>query len=349
MFWIGQQILQQASTFAEAEQIFTELKPAAGWNYHVVSTKERIASTFELCADHVEKRPHKGDFHVTTNHWSHPKMKERHLWINQTVENDTRARKLRVTQMLNNNQVDAQYAAKILGDKVDPTTNRVRSIPNTVATSQTVSSSIWMPDSGCVYVARGRAPVSQNEFVKVPSLDLFDSFDFNAQPQIIENHEYQKNYCSQSDAEQLFIQARQAFEFENDAITAMKKLHAASSLDRENPAIFLTLALMCIRTEKYEDAMKALDTILYLEWDTQRNIVALYLKGRILAHNGQTPEALECLEKVIGSAEVEAKLFIAAHKVKRKIKKKGRLAFPPLECSPMTFLPDCFRYTGPFS
>ena len=48
---LGQEILERANTLDAASALLEGARPAAGWSYHVVSTRERRAVTFELCND----------------------------------------------------------------------------------------------------------------------------------------------------------------------------------------------------------------------------------------------------------------------------------------------------------
>ncbi|MHB8899684.1 MAG: C45 family autoproteolytic acyltransferase/hydrolase, partial [Thermoguttaceae bacterium] len=72
VFLVGQEILRRARTIDEAAALLDEVRPAAGWNYHIVSASERRAITFEVCQAAGARRVCDGDVHITTNHWTQP-------------------------------------------------------------------------------------------------------------------------------------------------------------------------------------------------------------------------------------------------------------------------------------
>lgn len=342
VFMVGQQVLREARTLAEVEAILRRARPAAGWNYHAVSARERRAMTFELSCDQVAVRAPEGDYHVTTNHWTQPEMAAHHLFVNDTIELDTRMRMARVADMIQaaDGALDAAGAAAILGDKHDRTTGRTRSTPNVIAVSTTVSSSVWLPERGAVYVAAGRAPVSQTTYVELPTVDAFDPATFaDATWSVIDNTPLRDRHPEMAAAERLFIDAKCAFEYDNDAARAAELAAEAVALDPTNAATHIMLAMFAIRADRHGLAADAIDAALTLEPDHR---LARYLRARLRAHTGDTSGAIADLSAVGATG----KLGAAARRCLTKLHRRGKLRLPPTELAPMTFLPDAFRYTG---
>ncbi len=180
IFFIGQQVLREATSLEQVEEMLREVRPAAGWQYHAVDTVNHRAITFELCCAEVAVRESEGDYHVTTNHWSQPEMQPHSLDINDTVDTDTHARFDRCVELIQeaDGSLDVAGAAAILGDKFDRVEGRVRCTPNVISAVDTVTSAVFAPDRGKVYVANGTAPVSQNTYVEVPTIGAFDRDSF---------------------------------------------------------------------------------------------------------------------------------------------------------------------------
>ncbi len=345
---VGQQVLREAKNLDEAEALINEAKPAAGWNFHIVSAKERRAATFELSCKKISRVDSEGQWHFTTNHWRDDSMQKHHLFLNSTVETDTRARMARCREMIEeaDGQLDAAAAAAILGDKYDRTVDHVRSGPNTVSASTTVSSSVWMPDSGRVFVANGIAPVSQSEYVEVPCLNDFDPETFGDEYEVIDQDKFRREHPAMLESEQIYQQARCAFEYDNDAQRAIALMERAVQTDGTNPALHLHHALYALRANEYATASRACESAIAIEWDGQRRRVALYLRARIAAHRGDATAALRDLREVSGDPECGIRLLAAARKTERSLKRRGKVKLGPGDISPMSWMPDAFRYNG---
>ncbi len=339
VFLVGQHVLRTARTFAEAEAILVDSKPAAGWSYHVVSTRERRTATFELCADRVERLDATGSSHVTTNHWRTPAMAPHNLAVNASVDEDTRARMMRAEALIAeaNGALDARGAMRILGDKIDPYSGDKRVAPNTIAVSITVSSSVWAPAQQRVHVANGRAPVSLNAYVALPTIDAFapDAFDAAS--------------CTTTDpgstgtpGEQAFIAGKIALDYEDDAEAAVAHLLEARAVD-DDPSIALVLGLAALRCDRRELAVEALEAAANQRRDLRRRAIASYVLGRCYADRGAHDEARACFDAVTSDADAGDKLVAAAARAKRRHRRLG-----PRDISPMAFLADAYRYEGPF-
>jgi tetratricopeptide (TPR) repeat protein len=343
IFMVGQQILREARTLDEVEALLEDARPAAGWNYHAVSTREHRAVTFEMSCTRLARRPSRGDYHVTTNHWTQPEMAAHHLFVNDTIETDTRERMARAAEMIEQaaGTLDAAGAAAILADKYDRATGRIRRTPNVIATGATVSSSVWLPAEGVVYVAAGRAPVSQTGYVGLPTLDAFDPERLadTAAP-ILDPTGLPSCRPDMVEAEHLFIEARCALEYHHDTARAAELAAAATALDADNPASHIMLALFAIRAGRHDVARDAVDAALKF---APGHPLARFLRGRLHAHFGDVDAAKEDLRAV---GDGQRPLPIAAGKTLARLRRRRRLPLPPTELAIMTFLPDAYRYTG---
>jgi predicted choloylglycine hydrolase len=346
IFMIGQEVLRKASTFDEALEMLEKQRPAAGWSYHLVSTRENRVATLEMSNSGVGLRESTGDVHVTTNHWSEATMMERYLDLNRTVDDDTRSRRARAEDMLAElrGQIVPQNAAAILGDKYDRVTERVRSQPNTIAANQTVSSSIWRPNQGFMYAANGLAPVSHNEYVKLPTVDVFDPDAFGAsEVESFDNSRFKREHSEKAEAERLFIEAKASLEYDNDCETALPLLRQVVEKDSD-PAFLYLLGAVAAKTGRFGEAVGAMDGVLDLAFDGPRCALALYHKGRIAAHRGEKKLAKTLLTQSIDHPDANDRLRTVARKVNRKLRLRRRVALRPSDVALMVFLPDAYGY-----
>ncbi len=349
-FLAGQEVLRRASTVQEAAALLDKVRPAAGWNYHIVSARERQASTFELCSGAVARRSGQGDVHITTNHWTQPAMLPHQLTTISVFTEDSSSRAERIRTLIDaaGGSLDAAGAAAILGDTIDPGSGKARCFPNVVAATHTVSSSIWCPDSQTVYVAVGCAPASHRPFVALPTSDALDPQALAEAPlELLTPSPRGADAPGLAEARQMVIAARIAFEYRNDALAAADLLgSAAAHLD--DPALDLSWAMMEIRAGRFDRARSAVDRAADQDCDPRRAVIARYLRGRLAADRGDAGAARTDFLAVQNDAHADPRLVSAAHSAERKLDRRARLRLRPMEIIPMGWLPDAFRYLGLF-
>ncbi len=348
VFLVGQEVLRRASTLEEAAALLEAVRPAAGWNYHVVSTRERQALTIELCNAAAARRPCQGDVHITTNHWTEPATLPHQLTAISIFAEDSNARADRARALIDGacGALNAAGAASILGDTIDPATGRARLFPNVLAATHTVSSSVWRPDAHTVYVAVGRAPASQSRFLALPTPDVLNPEALSIAPiEFLQPTPIGADTPGLAEARQWVIAARIAFEYHNDA-GAAADLMACAAARYDDPALHLASALMEIRAGSFDRAMGPLERAIDQHWDPRRAVIARYLRGRHAAYRGDVATARTDLETVQHSEHADPRLVRAARTAERKLGRRARLRLQPTEIVPMGWLPDAFRYLG---
>jgi len=347
VFMAGQQVLRAATGFDHALELLDRFRPAAGWSYHIASARENRCATLEMANDATGLRVAEGDTHVTTNHWSHPDMVERFLDLNRSVDDDSQGRARRAEQMLQERRgtLDARGAAEILGDKFDPITGAVRAFPNTIAAHYTVSSAIWRPTLGHMYMASGTVPVSQGSYVQFPTCDRFDPETFAAhETPSFDNDDFRKQHPQAAAAEQLFVRAKCAFEYRADLPETLRLMREVNATDDSNPAYHFIQGLVAAKLGEFGEADAAADRVLELATDATRIPLARYLKARIAAHRGKRDEARTLLVRVRSDHAACSRLRDATVAVERKLKWRRRLPLGPRDIAFMGFLPDAYRY-----
>jgi len=348
VFLAGHEILRRAGSLDEAAALLDAARPAAGWSYHVVSTRERTAFTFELCNAAVARRPCRGDVHITTNHWTQPATLPHQLTAISTFTADSNARAERMRMLIDaaHGALDAAGAAAILADTIDPVSGRARCFPNVVAANHTVSSSVWRPDAHTVYVGVGSAPTSHGPFLAVPTPDALDPEALALAPiELLDAAPRGAGAPGLAEARQWVIAARIAFEYHNDAGAAADMM-ACAAAHFDDPALDLAWALMEIRAGRFDRARGPVERAIDQDWDPRRSVIARYLRGRLAADRGSADTARADLRAVQSNQHAEDRLVTAARTAERKLGRRARLRLRATEIIPMGWLPDAFRYFG---
>jgi hypothetical protein len=348
VFLLGHEVLRRARTLDEAAAMLDSARPAAGWNYHVISARERSAFTFELCSAAAARRSCEGDVNITTNHWTQPQMLPHLMTAITTFTADSQARAQRVKQLIEGaaGSLDAAAAAAILGDAIDPVSGRPRCFPGAVAATHTVSSSVWRPDAQTVYVGVEGAPTSQGRFVALPTCEALDPDALTRAPvEYLEPAPGGAAAPGLAEARQLVIAARIAFEYHSDAASAADLL-ACAARHYNDPAIDLSEALMEIRAGRFSGARNSVERAIHQDWDPHAAAIARYLRGRLAADEGSAEAARADFQAVQENGYGDERLTAAARTAERKLGHRRRLRLRPIEVVPMGWLPDAFRYWG---
>lgn len=333
IFLVGQEVLRSAKSFDGAIDIFKRYKPAAGWAYTLVSTQENRMATIELTNKRMAVNESKGDLHVQTNHFGSPSMLEANLDLNASVNEDTRARKLRVENLAHQwkGNFDSWHAVKTLSDKWDPIHHKPRGLGNVVAVHTTLSSAVFDPYRGRAFVASGLAPVSLTSFVEVPLIDLFDPSTFSSDLfSTLENSSYFEDYPEIAQAEQIYIEAKTAYESELNPTKSYHILKQAAVLDPDNAAYSFVEGIMALKANQTKGAKKAFDRCEKSDSKHHR-LLGYYYNGRLLADSGRKKNAIDKLEKVLMDADPleEAPLIKATHNALTKLRKGFSLKLNP--------------------
>lgn len=342
VFDVGQFVLRNAKNLDEALEIFKSMPPAAGWAYTLVSSKEYRSASIELSNNAIAIRETSGDAHIQTNHFIDSSMISRNLDINATINEDTRARYTRTENLItaSSELFNHKMAARILGDKIDPQTNKVRGIGNVVATNMTVTSAVLDIGRKSLYLGNGLAPTSLTQFVELPLIERFDVNSFpNESFETFGNGDYHQNHPSISKAEQLYIKAKNAFELDLDAKTSLRILGEVVTSDPDNAAYHFMRGLMAIKTGETTTAYQALNTCSSLQ-EKHYRLACNYFIARLDGNSGNYQDAIERLKSIIQTAQpsVEAPLIRAVNRTLKQLYRTRRSKLNPDTLS--IFMPE---------
>jgi tetratricopeptide (TPR) repeat protein len=222
--------------------------------------------------------------------------------------------------------LDAEGALSILADQVDPQTNDVRGLGNTVALHTTLSSLVVDPARQRVLVSSGRAPSSHGDFVELPLAGTFDRRDFF---RLVKHVDGPSQFCQShpqlAEALQIFIRAKMAYEYHNDAQRAYELLQEVVQVDDSNPAYFFQLGVFALKSGQHTAAIAAFSDALQCREPTRQLVrLAHYYRGRAYAHLSQSQPALADLQAVLEDRATDAKLRAAARRAVWRVKWFGR-------------------------
>lgn len=342
IFLVGHEVLQMARTFDEAVALFEKFKPAAGWTYTLASVHENRVASVELSNKKISVLEASGDWHVQTNHYRTAAMLKHNLDLNASIHEDTRARELRAGQLIQSNfgSFSAEDAVSTLADKWDPIHEKVSGMGNVVAVHTTVSSAVFDPMRGRLFMAAGKAPVSLTPFVEFPLPQSFDESSFSSlTPEIIEKSDYHKNFPLISQAEQRYIKAKNAFEINNDPKTSAKLFEDCVGLDPQNSAYSFIHGIMSLKAGLFEKAEQSFEETTR-KANLHYRLASMYYLGRIWASRGKAQEAKEIFIQVLKEADpvVEKTLIPAVKKALKQVKFMKYVSLSPSQL--VVFLPE---------
>ncbi|MFM8269167.1 MAG: C45 family autoproteolytic acyltransferase/hydrolase [Pseudomonadota bacterium] len=341
IFLVGQEVMRYAKSFDEAVAIIEKYKSAAGWTYTLASVYENRMASVEITNKRVAVRESKGDWHAQTNHYQTSTLSSANLDLNATINEDSRARLIRAEQLIRQNWggLSVEEAVQVLSDKFDPINNEVRGFGNVIAVHTTLSSAVFDPARGRLFMASGMGPVSLTPYIELPLIREFDESTFSSGPfKVLENSSFHQNFPLLSKAEQKFIEAKTAFETYNDPKTASLTLKESTELDPENSAYSFVHGILSIKAGDLASAESSFLATTKKKYVHYR-LASQYYLGRIWASQGKKAQAKKVWLSILTEADPRVeKTLIAAVAANLKKIKWGRV---PLNKSALVlFMPE---------
>jgi tetratricopeptide (TPR) repeat protein len=256
-------------------------------------------------------------------------MRPKNMFINRSVVEDNDGRYIRIEQCLNETQgsLDVRGAMKILADGVDPLVGKVRGLGATVGMHTNMTSVVLDPSRAAVYVASGEAPSSRSNFVRLPLVGTFDPDDFPSLPlEFIPNTDFQSAHPEKHAAQQEFIKAKTAYEFQNDTVLARAHLEKATELDPGKTEYWYQLGIFAINNKDFARAREAFDSVFSCEYlPIQQRLLTHYWRGRLHAYHREYYEASVEFRKVITEPSIDIKLDAAARRALNRVVSRRRI------------------------
>jgi tetratricopeptide (TPR) repeat protein len=162
---VGDEVMRKAENLQEAEAILRGQRSIGGWTYLIADGKKREVLCFEENPDRQVARriSTEEEKFGYANIYLDPDLgaTEEDLYRSYWRHNLARHKRANVLLEENHGKLDPDGMAAILGD---PGAHGCR-VAHAIGMLMTVGSVVFRPEDGALWVARGHAPTSQNEFI----------------------------------------------------------------------------------------------------------------------------------------------------------------------------------------
>ena len=159
----GDEIMRHARNLDDARRILDADRPNGCWTYVIGSASDRAVLCYETTPDRRAAVREEGGTFGYANVYLDEALgaTEHHLYPTHWRNNLARLRRSRQLLAERRGRHDPDSIAAILGDLGDPGCR----FETTIAMMMTVGSVVFAPEDGVAWVATGRAPVSNREYV----------------------------------------------------------------------------------------------------------------------------------------------------------------------------------------
>lgn len=178
------EIMRRARSLNEAIDIIKESPRTGAFSFMISDAKTNQAVAIDCNSDHVGIRGENENTTVLTNVCkSNAELKQSDMLLRFRLARNPEARQHRAEELVDRwrgEGLSVSKVARILGDHFDPCTGEERAVGNVIAQISTVTSAIFRPQLGELWVATGAAPVSANTYV---GLNLNPMFSTGSPPE----------------------------------------------------------------------------------------------------------------------------------------------------------------------
>ncbi|MBT3223818.1 MAG: hypothetical protein HN348_32520, partial [Proteobacteria bacterium] len=250
---VGDRIMRHAKTLDEARNLLDQHHPNGPWTYVVGSAKEQAVLCYEVTAKQRACFISDGPTFGYSNIFLHRQFQGNEVFFYPTYWRNNTARYRRICELLEHQPIDSAHIAAILGNPGQPPCR----FEDSIALLSTVGSVVFDANRSIAYVATGKAPVSQNDYV---------AFGLAEQAPRPDLPPLQSNLPDTTRA--AFDVYRQAFEadFNNgDPQTAQEHLHTLTKLQPHQPSYHFVSGLLALRRRNAELALQCFERAIALE------------------------------------------------------------------------------------
>ena len=281
----GDEVMRHAKNLDDARRILDADTPNGCWTYVIGSAREQAALCYEVTPrGRAVFRIDDGSFGYS-NIYLDPDLADRelHLYPSHWRNNTGRFHRVRGRLADARGRIDENEIASILGDRSDA---RCR-LRHAIAMPMTVASVVFRPGDGLVYVATGRAPTSNREFV---------AFDLAREDIREDLPALDGGVPTDAEARDAFDAYRDAYEaYFNDSDTALARRQIARACElAPGEALYHFMAgLLALVDRDPATAEAAFDRALQLGHPDAERLAAFHLwRGRSRDAQGQRVGAL---------------------------------------------------------
>ena len=278
----GDLIMRHAKNLDDARRILDDDKPSGCWTYVITSAKEQAALFYETTPRGKAALPQTDGVAAYSNVYLDTELSrsERELYPSHWRNNLARYRRTRSILEERRGQIDENTIAGILGNPGSGCR-----FEEAISVVMTVASAVFDPELGRVWVASGRAPTSNNEYV---------AFDLATEAPASQPHLTGGKLDTATHA--AFEQYRMAYEayFNRDDLPeARRHLAEAAQHAPEQPLYYYMQGLLALLDRDGSGAQSAFDRAISLGHDAPERVASFHLwRGRARDLLGQRSDAI---------------------------------------------------------
>lgn len=322
---VGDRVMREASTLDEAEAILRQYTPIACWTYLITDGKTNEVLCYEENPDHAAARRISKD----DNHFGYANIyldaqlgaTERTLYPSYWRHN--MGRQMRANALLQRSGNTPEDMARILGDEGSGDC-RIR---DSISMLMTVGSVVFRPQDGTLWVAKGEAPTSRNDFVP---------FSLAANGHAPEAGTLHPGAGGDPQRQAGFLAWRDAYLARVDHgenAQARGHLARACALQPNQPLYHFGAALLALEAGEYATAEASLTRALELGHPDAERLATFHLwRGRSRDLQGRRADARADYERAL-AGPVDPAVQKAALKGRAKAWRKAQAKKVPLDFS----------------
>ncbi|MBI2388543.1 MAG: hypothetical protein HYV09_02905 [Deltaproteobacteria bacterium] len=263
---VGDRVMRHARSLDDARRILDDHVPNGSWTYVITSAKEQAVLCYEVTAKRRAVVPVPGPTFGYSNVFLARALANREAHGYPTHWRNVIGRYHRATALLEERRGhDVRSIAAILADRGTPACR----FHDSIAGLQTVASVVFDAAAGVVWVATGRAPVSQNPYV---------AFDLRTErPRDDDPIRPTSEDASARLAFEAYRDAYEAAFHQGDWVEARRCVEVARRAQPEQPVYHFVAGLMSLRTGDSGNAERAFDRAIACRHPSRERLSGFHL------------------------------------------------------------------------
>ena len=312
IFFLGEDILEQASTLDQAIELCRRFKPIGNWTLNLASFKENKSASVELADGTLHVRMQSaGDrsFVAQSNGFQCEAFQKNELYFSGAFFEDVRARKQALDESHPQTEIEAMNA---LANHMDATTGEKRVFGNTVSVVTTIQSVVIDSGARALYVsARDETPTGLGPYVKFPfrwqDLEILAE---TASPTPVHSpdflaalHAYSQAYVAwQVVTDEMIAKRHQRSEL------TLAHLIQASEILPNDPHLSMQRGYFELMHGEAKTALTCFESALKFKMSAHLTSVAIYFKATCLDLLGSRTDAVRHYGEVLSRPDLDEKL-----------------------------------------
>ena len=318
VFFLGEDILEQARSLEEAIRLCREFKTIGSWTINLASFQENRAASVELSEGRIhvrEMRSAPGSLLAHSNGFESPAFRKNELHFNGSFFEDVRARKCAMEAVHPQTVVEALNA---LSNHRDFETGEIRVFGNTVSVVTTIQSTVIDPAQACFYLSRrDETPTSLGPYVRLP----FRWEEIESDSDSVKATTSADSVSPSTEWSQEFLTALHAYheayvvwqvfdqrDWQGRSDVAHAYLLEATDTLPGDPHLWMQRGYFELLHAQYKVALGCFEKALDLKLSHHHRSVALYFKAACLDLLGDRANAVRHYGEVLSREPIDAKL-----------------------------------------